>query len=164
MLRAAARAHVRTGVPIMTHTDPSNQGGLDQQAIFAEEGVDPGAVVIGHCNWTTDLGYLEKLIGNGSSIGFDRCGMAVPGADLDQQRGVLVELCRRGHASKIVLGHDQAVYVPILPKEVLDAIPDGLFGYIGTSLLPQLRADGVSEADIHAMLVDNPRAFFSRRT
>src|SRR5581483_11816007 len=48
VLRAAARAHRRTGVPIMTHSYPPNGSGLEQQRIFAEEGVDLGRVQIGH--------------------------------------------------------------------------------------------------------------------
>jgi len=33
------------------------------------------AVVIGHSGDTTDLGYLEELVGNGSYIGMDRFGI-----------------------------------------------------------------------------------------
>ena len=37
ILRASARAHRQTGVPISTHTDAFKQVGLDQQRVFAEE-------------------------------------------------------------------------------------------------------------------------------
>ena len=40
VLRAVAQAHVRTGVPITTHTHAGTRRGLEQQRIFAEEGVD----------------------------------------------------------------------------------------------------------------------------
>ena len=49
--------------------------GLDQQRIFREEGVDLSRVVIGHSGDTTDLAYLEELVGNGSYIGMDRFGI-----------------------------------------------------------------------------------------
>lgn len=71
VLRAVARAHLRTGVPISTHTHAPSRRGLDQQLIFRQEGVDLSRVVIGHCNESTDLGYLERLIdaGTGSAPG-----------------------------------------------------------------------------------------------
>ncbi len=75
VLRAVAQAHRQTGVPISTHTHAATRRGLEQQRIFAEEGVDLSRVVIGHCGDTTDLGYLEELIGNGSYIGMDRFGL-----------------------------------------------------------------------------------------
>src|SRR4029077_19124371 len=72
VLRAVAQAHLRTGVPISTHTHAATERGLEQQRICAEEGVDLSRVVIGHSGDTTDLDYLEELIGNGSYIGMDR--------------------------------------------------------------------------------------------
>ena len=75
VLRAVAQAHRQTGVPISTHTHAATRRGLEQQRIFAEEGVDLSRVVIGHCGDTTDIGYLEELIGNGSYIGMDRFGL-----------------------------------------------------------------------------------------
>ncbi|MCB0944150.1 MAG: phosphotriesterase, partial [Mycobacterium sp.] len=62
VLRAVAQAHVRTGVPITTHTHAGTRRGLEQQRIFAEEGVDLTRVIIGHSGDTTDLDYLEELI------------------------------------------------------------------------------------------------------
>ena len=57
VLRAAARAHRATGVPISTHTYVRNKTGLTQQDVFADEGVDLGRVVIGTPaiarTWTT---------------------------------------------------------------------------------------------------------------
>src|ERR1044072_4548856 len=40
VLRAVAQAHRQTGVPISTHTHAHTRRGLEQQAIFREEGVD----------------------------------------------------------------------------------------------------------------------------
>ena len=40
VLRSVARAHLRTGVPITTHTDVFTESGLAQQRIFRQEGVD----------------------------------------------------------------------------------------------------------------------------
>src|SRR5207249_10400818 len=75
VLRAVARAHRRTGVPISTHTHAASQQGLKQQDLFEEEGVDLGRVVIGHSGDTEDIAYLDRLIARGAYIGIDRFGI-----------------------------------------------------------------------------------------
>ena len=62
------------------------QQGLNQQRIFAEEGVDLRRVVIGHSGDTEDIGYLEKLMAAGSYIGMDRFGLASVPADREARR------------------------------------------------------------------------------
>ena len=78
VLRASARAHRATGVPICTHTYPANRTGLDQQRVFKEEGVDLGRTVIGHSDDSDDIAYLEQIIQNGSYCGMDRIGLQAP--------------------------------------------------------------------------------------
>jgi phosphotriesterase-related protein len=165
LLRACARVHVKTGLPITTHTDYSNEGGLMQANVFREEGVDMSAVVIGHCNQVGDLGYIETLIETGAYIGFDRCGIESPAAPLDAQIDNLAELLRRGYAEHIVLSHDDMLFVDLLPPGVLaQLIPNYPYGYLDAQMLPGLRERGVSEAHITTMLVDNPRRYFGRGT
>src|SRR5579863_7601472 len=102
VLRAVARAHLRTGVPISTHTHAATRRGLEQQRIFQEEGVDLSRVVIGHSGDSTDIAYLEELIAQGSYIGMDRFGidMLLPFAD---RVNTVAVMCERGHADKMVL-------------------------------------------------------------
>ena len=73
--------------------------GLDQQDVFAAEGVDLSRVVIGHCGDTEDLGYLEEILSRGSTIGMDRFGldMILP---TKQRVATIVELCKRGYADR----------------------------------------------------------------
>jgi phosphotriesterase-related protein len=166
VIRAAARAHLETRLPIMTHTDPASRNGLDQQRIFREEGVDLAAVVIGHCNESDDLGYLEGLIENGTYIGFDRCGfdteLTRPGIPThEHQIDNLAELVRRGHADRIVLSHDSACFLDVRSREALErkGVP---YSFLHERTLPGLRERGVSERDIEQMLIGNPREYFSR--
>ena len=180
VLRACARAHLASGLPITTHSgtlpvagapDEGLRGGLAQQRIFVEEGVDLSAVVIGHCNQQPDLALLEELLENGSYIGFDRCGIeagrgpayaAVPSRE--EQLDNLTTLIERGYASQIVLSHDNWSFLDLYSPRFLseqrgDEFP---FGHIREAVLPGLRARGVAEIDIEQMLVANPRDFFSR--
>jgi phosphotriesterase-related protein len=79
-IRAAARAHRRTGAPITTHTAQGVgvQSGLLQQEALAEEGVDLSRVIIGHIDWTppeVPLDEFERLLQAGSFISFDTLGL-----------------------------------------------------------------------------------------
>ena len=99
ILRATAKAHRMTGVPISTHTYARGKVGLDQQRIFREEGVDLSRVVIGHSGDTTDLDYLEELIRNGSYIGMDRFGIDTI-LGFEERVKTVAALCGRGHAGR----------------------------------------------------------------
>src|SRR5699024_6635207 len=45
VFRAVARAQMKTGVPIMTHSHPASKNGYKQLEIFKEEGVNPNAIM-----------------------------------------------------------------------------------------------------------------------
>lgn len=160
VLRAVARAHRQTGAPISTHTHAATRRGLDQQRIFAEEGVDLSRVVIGHCGDTTDLGYLEELIGNGSYIGMDRFGVDVF-LSFEDRVNTVAQMCERGHADKMVLSHDAACFIDWLPEEVVPvAMPNWHYLHIHHDVIPALKQRGVSDEQLTTMLVDNPRRIF----
>lgn len=71
VFRAAARAHLCTGLTITTHAVASPVG-LDQLDLLAEEGVDPRRVIIGHCDSHPDESYHEALARRGAYVEFDR--------------------------------------------------------------------------------------------
>lgn len=159
-LRATAQAHRRTGVPISTHTHARRRVGLDQQRIFREEGVDLSRVVIGHSGDTTDLGYLEELIANGSYIGMDRFGIDTI-LPFEDRVNTVASMCERGHAGKMVLSHDAACYNHWLPERPLPTIlPRWHYLHIHNDVIPALKQKGVTDEQIHTMLVENPRKIF----
>ena len=80
-LRAGARIHRETGVPIATHTDALEHRGDDQQKVFLDEGVDLTHTIIGHSGDTTDMDYLKRLMERGSSLGMDRFGLDFAGPE-----------------------------------------------------------------------------------
>lgn len=158
-LRACARAHRETGCPITTHTHAGTERGLDQQRVFAEEGVDLTRVVIGHCGDTDDLVYLTRLLEAGSFLGMDRFG--IDGFLTTEARvAVVAELCRRGFAGQLVLSHDASCYIDWIEGEVpLGALPNWHYLHISHDVIPALLAAGVTEEQIDVMLVDNPARF-----
>lgn len=163
ILRAAAKAHRATGVPISTHTHAASKGGLAQQDVFESEGVDLSRVVIGHSGDSEDIGYLTKLIERGSYIGMDRFGIDLY-LPTDKRVATIAKLCELGHAEKMVLSHDASCYFDWYDKAFLQqAVPDWHFNLIPDVVLPALRGAGVSEEHITAMTVDAPRRIFERQ-
>ena len=163
VLRAVAQAHRRTGVPISTHTHAHTERGLEQQHIFEEEGVDLGRVVIGHSGDTTDIDYLEKLIANGSYIGMDRFGIDVL-LPFEDRVATVAKMCELGHADKMVLSHDAACFNDWLPEAMLPVVlPNWHYLHIHNDVIPALKARGVTDEQLHTMLVENPRKIFERQ-
>jgi phosphotriesterase-related protein len=154
IIRAVARAHRRTGVPITTHTRPSTRGGLEQQRVFAEEGVELSRVIIGHCGDTSDADYLEEILARGSYIGMDRFGNdRIPH---ENRVAIVVELCSRGYANRMILSHDTFSF----SDWRLPYFPNWHYRFLHEQVLPELRERGVGDEQIEMMLVDNPRAIF----
>ena len=163
ILRASARAQKATGVPISTHTWAAGRTGEMQQAIFAQEGVDLGRVVIGHSGDSEDLGYLRGLMERGSTIGMDRFGLEsfLPTA---KRVDVLARLCAEGYAPRMVLSHDANCWSDMLTEDAKRRTrPLWHYNHISDDILPALRKAGVSEDQIQQMLVRNPRAIFEAR-
>jgi phosphotriesterase-related protein len=162
LARAVARVSLRTGALICTHAHAPTRRGLDQQRILAEEGVDLGKVVIGHCSETTDLDYLQQVIDAGSYVGWDRCGQHLE-APLESQLDTLAELLYRGHAGRVMLSHDKASFVDCWTSAEIDkCLPDWQYTYIHDGVLPGLRDRGVPEEAVEQMLVRNPGEFFAQ--
>jgi phosphotriesterase-related protein len=160
VLRAVAKVHRATGVPITTHTDAKTQSGLAQQRIFKEEGVDLARVLIGHCGDTTDSKYLETLMEKGSYIGMDRFGIDVR-LPFKKRVETVAALCRQGYATKMVLSQDAACYNDWFnDKELAARAPRWSYFHILDDVVPALKELGVTDGQLHAMLVENPRRFF----
>jgi phosphotriesterase-related protein len=160
VLRAVAKAHRRTGVPISTHTEARSQQGLAQQDVFESEGVDLSRVVIGHSGDTDDIDYLTKLLQRGSYIGMDRFGLDIF-LPTDKRVAVVARLCEMGFADRMVLSHDAAVYMDWFTPEILKALGSNWnYFHILDHVLPALRQAGVSEEHIRLMTVENPRRIF----
>jgi phosphotriesterase-related protein len=160
VLRAVARAHRRTGVPICTHTHAATRRGLDQQDLFLSEGVNLERVVIGHSGDSEDLDYLTRLLERGSYIGMDRFGLD---AYLPEEKriAVIVELCRRGFADRMVLSHDAMVYYDVYELEEKERVrPHWNYFNIPDRILPKLLEAGVTQEQIDLMTRHNPRRIF----
>jgi phosphotriesterase-related protein len=161
VLRATAQAHRETGAPITTHSNAFVRNGLLQQRIFAEEGVDLSNVIIGHSGDTDDLDYLKRLMDAGSTIGMDRFGLDnfTPHGT---RVGIVADLVAAGYASRMVLSHDCPCFIDYFPQEQMaKTLPDWDYTHLHKRVFPALLDRGVTEEDLHQMMVENPRRYFT---
>jgi phosphotriesterase-related protein len=162
---AICDAHRQTGAPITVHTNAAHQTGRLALELYASEGVDLTKVVIGHAGDSNDLDYLKWIMDQGALIGCDRFGLDMFNPTADRV-ATIVSLCGQGYADRIVLGHDAACYMDFFSGEesqqtLRAAAPNWHFHHISDDVLPALREQGVSEKQIHTMMVENPRRYFS---
>jgi phosphotriesterase-related protein len=161
VLRAVASAHTATGAPITVHTHPGSGSGLEAMRVLAAEGADLGRVVMGHSGDSTDLDYLTRLADAGCLLGMDRFGLDIL-LPFEQRVDTVAELARRGYADRMVLSHDAACYIDWFRPDVIGSFaPAWHYGHLFDDVLPALAERGVSEAQVEAMLVTNPRRYFS---
>jgi phosphotriesterase-related protein len=71
VFEAAAIAHRRTGVPILTHCE-AGTGGLEQVRLLADLGIDLGHVVLSHVDKVVDRGYHRDLMATGVRLEYDQ--------------------------------------------------------------------------------------------
>ncbi|MFG1621771.1 phosphotriesterase [Kribbella sp. NPDC049227] len=160
VLRACARAHLATGAPISTHTHAAGRTGLAQLRIFADEGVDPSRVLIGHSGDTDDFDYLHALADAGAYLGADRFGGNVRCSEETRVK-IVAELCRAGRADRVMLAHDTNVWSEKEPPGWRELHrPQWHYRHVLDDVVPELRSLGVEQVDVDRMLVANPAVFF----
>ncbi|HVT21819.1 MAG TPA: phosphotriesterase-related protein [Mycobacteriales bacterium] len=159
VLRAVAKAHLRTGAPIMVHTHPGSRRGLEVHRVLHEEGVDPTAVCLAHSGDSDDADHLSELAEHGYLLGMDRFGVNVY-RPFEERVATVAELVRRGYGDRMALAHDASCYFDWTDPAFLAAAPDWNYLHISKDVLPRLRELGVSEEQIDTLLIDNPRRWF----
>lgn len=154
VFRASARAHKRTGVAITTHAVRSPVG-LAQLDLLEEEGVDLRRVIVGHCDNAgfeicPDPDYHEAVARRGAYVEFDQIHGKF---EWDTERRVqwVKQLVDKGYLRQILLSHD------VCAKSLLRTYGGNGYGYLLTGFVPRLLEAGLSEEQVHAILVENPR-------
>ena len=163
ILQAAAKASVETGAPITTHTE-EGLGGEIQQQILTEAGVPAHKIIIGHTCGNDDHEHHLKLLNNGTYIGFDRFGITPEFPD-ERRVAALLRLLEKNKENRIVIGQDSCWCSAggLIPAEVWAGLDhDVVFNpvHFHDHIIPQLLKGGATQAQIDAMLVDNPRRYF----
>ncbi|MBP1845881.1 phosphotriesterase-related protein [Rhizobium petrolearium] len=164
-LRAAARAQVRTGLPLMIHLPGWFRLGHKVLDIAEEEGAELRHTVLCHMNPShDDLGYQGELAARGAFLEYDMIGMDFFYADQqvqcpsDEEAGrAIVKLIERGHIDRILLSHD------VFLKMMLTRYGGNGYAYILKHFLPRLKRHGVTDAQLDILMQDNPRSVFEAK-
>ena len=161
VMRAVAETHRRTGAPIMVHTSAPHHTGLVAKEIFASEGVDLSRLLIAHSGDTTDMDYLHQLLDGGAYVGMDRFGLDILLAT-DERVSTVAKLAAEGYASQMMLSHDACCEIDWIPRDIRERVtPNWHYTFLHDSVLPALKAAGVTDGQLDTMLVENPKAFFT---
>lgn len=149
VFRAAARAHRQTGLTIATHAArwPVGEAQLD---LLAEEGVDPGRVIVGHCDMVPDPAYHLRLARRGAWVQFDTI-QGLHEVDTRRRLEWVAALLDAGLGHRLLLSHDVCL------TGDLAAYGGPGYAYLLTGFRERMRAHGCTEAVITSLLVDNPR-------
>ena len=118
--------------------------------ILEKEGVDPRRVVIGHCDTVPSPEYHLELAQAGAFVEFDTIR-----GDNDYDIGKRARL-RRSLSSMRATSND-----PPLPRRLhrghLRALGGTGYTYVPSGFADVLRSRGLTDDDVHTLLVDNPR-------
>ena len=156
-----AQVQKQTGLPLFAHSDSAAKTGLKQLAVFEKTGANPERIVIGHVGDAHDASYPGELLKHGCCVSIDRLYQR---EDIAAKAEMIAELADKGWLERIVLGHDdicckkegnlrQLARTGAAPEE-------SVFDRIGSTLLPELKKRGFSDADIGVMLETNPARLF----
>ena len=163
-LVASARASRITGVPLSIHLPGWERLAHEVLDVVEREGADLRHTVLCHMNPShDDLDYQKSLARRGAFLEYDMIGMDYYYADQDAQSPsdeenarALAALVASGFGDRLLLSQD------VFLKMMLTRFGGFGYGYILKHFVPRLKRHGVDQASIDRMLVDNPKAVFTR--
>jgi predicted metal-dependent phosphotriesterase family hydrolase len=158
VFRAAARAQRRTGCPIMTHTTHFGELALEQLDLLAEEGVPAERVIISHLGDRVGIKWFLPIAERGAWLNIDNLGFVSGYAPLEVRADNVAALCREGFLRQTMLSNDLCLI------DQMSAFGGPGYDNVLRSFVPLLRERGLTEEQIHVLLVANPARAFAYDT
>jgi phosphotriesterase-related protein len=150
LIKAAALTHLKTGLTICSHTGPALPA-REEIEILKQSGVHPSAFVWVHANGSA--GELENVGQSGCWISLD----GVNADNIGKHAEWIGFLKNKGRLGQVLISHDAGWYRP--------GEPDGGefrgFTTISDKLVPVLKENGFTDADIRTLLIANPAKAFA---
>jgi phosphotriesterase-related protein len=153
ILRAAARASVRTNAVIGSHTIRGKVA-MEQLDILQSEGCPPERFISIHTQEERDFGLHRALVERGAWIEYDHVGRA-PDKDVI---AMLMRALEAGLGEQLLISHDLGWYDPAQPG---GGAPRP-YTHLVDSLLPSLKTAGVTQDVIRQLTEINPFETFAR--
>ena len=153
ILRAAARAGIRTNAIIGSHTIRGRVV-MDQLDIIEREGYRADRFISIHSQEEKDFGLNLAVAERGAWIEYDHVGRA----DDAEVLAVIEKALAAGKEKQMLISHDLGWFDPAKPG---GGVPRP-YTHLSKVLLPRLRERGVSEATIRQLTHTNPFEAFGR--
>ena len=157
VLRASARAQIRTGVALGTHATRGPQG-LEQLDVLVQEGVDPRRVAIGHSGGFPIHRYHREIAERGAYISFDRMGLLASaiGFERDRTLDLIRQIVEAGFIRNLLLSHD------VCYRSDYAMYGGSGYDFLSTQGLAVLgESVRLSQEQFHTIMVDNPRRWLT---
>ncbi len=152
IVRAAARAHLKTGLTIAAHTGPGEPA-MAELAVLKEEGVSGSAWIWVHAQSEKDVEFHVRAAEEGAWLEFDGVGPK----SLDRHLEAVVEMKKRGLLGQVLVSHDAGWYRPGEPGGGAFQAFDTLF----EQFIPALKEAGFTNPEVRRLLVENPARVFT---
>jgi phosphotriesterase-related protein len=153
VLRAAARAHLQTDLPITLHARASRVG-MDQLDVLEEERVDLRRVIVGHCDTYPDSDYHEAVARRGAWVQFDTIRGTYE--DVVAQRSMyVIEAIRRGFIDQLLLSHDVCALSHLRVRGGTG------YDYLLSGFVPLLQERGLADEQVEQLTTRNPQTALS---
>ncbi len=158
---AATAAQVETGAALLIHPGRSERAPLEILDFIQREGGDLRRTIMGHIDRTIFTpSILDETAAAGACLEFDLFGHESSFYPLNQQMHMqsdheriesIMRLLAEGYGDSIVLAHD------ICSKHRLRAYGGHGWDHIVTRIVPWMKARGMTDDQVTAMLVDTPK-------
>jgi len=160
--RAAARASRETGAPILTHLAVDVHPAIE---IFQDEGLPLSRVLFGHADDGVSQGKVDEqaILSAGGRVGFDTFGydLELPdppfwGRPRQERLEHFLRYIREGHIDQVLAAADANCSPLGWP-----GVKGHTINYIFETLIPALKENGIDDAMIRKVFVDNVADFFT---
>jgi phosphotriesterase-related protein len=164
VLRASAMAQRQTGAPMNVHPSMSDDLVMENIKILKDAGADLSRVAISHIDGFEYSPVTRmKILEEGCYVSYDGFGQLVyhflvmdrvlNGHSDIQRINDIIEMIDAGYINQIQIAQDFCF------KSCLAAYGGYGYAHILNNLLPFMRAKGITDRNIHTLLVENAKRF-----
>ena len=164
VLRASAIAQRQTGAPMNVHPSMSDELVMENIKILKDAGADLSRVAISHVDgFEYSPATRRKILEAGCYVSYDGFGQLVyhflvmgrvlNGHNDIQRIDEIIRMIKEGYINQVQIAQDFCF------KSCLAAYGGYGYAHILSNLLPFMRAKGITEENIHTLLVKNARRF-----
>lgn len=151
LFEAGLITHLATGLTVVVHTGDNEKAVKKQLELLNQYKVNPRAWVWVHAHKSTDVEFQIQVAQSGAWVSLD----GIKEKNIDEITSTILEFRKRKLLNRLLLSHDGNSFNQGRKIRPYDAI--------STSLVPQLKASGLSDQEINQLMIENPKSAFEIR-